>query len=65
MNGMTKSITAAILALLTMSAFGASQKMTCTKTGKKIDKCCCEMKSGKFYCKFTKQTYDKCCCEGM
>ena len=55
-----------IVTLLSMSAFGASQKtMTCTKTGKKIDKCCCEEKNGKFYCKLTKKTYDQCCCEGM
>ena len=32
-------------------------------TGKPMDKCCCEMKNGKFYCPFTKKTYDKCCCE--
>lgn len=64
-NEMKKSITAVLLGLLTVTAFGTSQKMTCTKTGKKIDKCCCEMKDGKFYCKLTKQTYDKCCCEGM
>ena len=62
---MKKSIIVALVVSLTLSMFGASQQMTCTKTGKKIDKCCCEMKSGKFYCKFTKQTYDKCCCEGM
>ena len=63
---MKKSITTIVLALLTLTAFGASQKpMTCKVTGKKIDKCCCEMKSGKFYCTLTKKTYDKCCCDGM
>ena len=62
---MKKTITAALLAVLTLSAFGASQKMTCTKTGKKIGKCCCEEKNGEFYCTLTKQTYDECCCEGM
>ncbi len=54
-----------VLGLLAASAFGAEQKMTCRVTGKKLDKCCCEMKDGKFYCKLTKKTYDKCCCEGM
>ncbi len=62
---MKTSIRAVVIALLTLTAFGASEKMTCTKTGKKIDQCCCEVKNGKFYCKLTKQTYDQCCCEGM
>ena len=53
------------LAVLASSALGAGQKITCRETGKKLDKCCCEMKNGKFYCKLTKKTYDKCCCEGM
>jgi hypothetical protein len=52
-----------ILAVLAISAFGAKQKMTCRLTGKTMDKCCCEMKDGKFYCTFTKKTYDKCCCD--
>jgi hypothetical protein len=42
---------------------GAGQKMTCRETGKTMDKCCCEMKDGKFYCKLTKKTYDQCCCD--
>jgi len=46
------------LAILASSAFGAEQKITCRVTGKKMDKCCCEMKDGKFYCKLTKKTYD-------
>jgi hypothetical protein len=54
--------TALTLALLATTASGASQKMTCRETGKTMDKCCCEMKNGKFYCPFTKKTYDKCCC---
>jgi hypothetical protein len=64
---MTKAIlrAALIIAVAATTAFGASQKMTCTKTGKKIDKCCCEDKNGKFYCTLTKKAYDKCCCEGM
>jgi hypothetical protein len=37
--------------------------MTCRKTGKTMDKCCCEMKDGKFYCKLIKKTYDQCCCD--
>jgi hypothetical protein len=49
------------LAVLAASAFGAEQNMTCRETGKTMDKCCCEMKDGKFYCPFTKKTYDKCC----
>jgi hypothetical protein len=52
-----------LLALLAATAFGATQKMTCRVTGKTMDTCCCEMKSGKFYCPFTKKTYDECCCE--
>ena len=52
-----------ILAMLTTTAFGASQKMTSRETGKRIDKCCCEMKDGKFYCRLTKKTYDQCCCD--
>ncbi len=51
------------LAALACSAFGAGQKTTCRITGKTMDKCCCEMKSGKFYCKLTKKTYDQCCCD--
>jgi hypothetical protein len=52
-----------VLALLATSAFGAGQKMTCRETGNAMDKCCCEMKDGKFYCKLTKKTYDQCCCD--
>ena len=44
-------------------AFGAEQKTTCRITGKTVDKCCCEMKDGKFYCTLTKKTYDQCCCD--
>ena len=51
------------LAVLASSAFGTEQKITCRETGKKMDKCCCEMKGGKFYCKLTKKTYDQCCCD--
>jgi len=50
------------VALLATSGFGA-EKTTCRITGKTMDKCCCEMKAGKFYCKFTKKTYDECCCD--
>ena len=52
-----------VLGILAISAFGAGQKMTCRVTGKTLDKCCCEMKDGKFYCKLTKKTYDQCCCD--
>jgi hypothetical protein len=63
---MYKSLIAIILAVVMLNAVSAEQKkMTCTKTGKKIDACCCEEKNGRFYCKLTKETYDKCCCEGM
>jgi hypothetical protein len=51
------------LAVLASSALGASQTITCRVTGKTMDKCCCEMKGGKFYCKLTKKTYDQCCCD--
>ena len=51
------------LTVLATSTFAAQQKMTCRITGKSMDKCCCEMKSGKFYCKLTKKTYDQCCCD--
>jgi len=47
--------TGLILAVLAITAFGAEQKMTCRETGKTMDKCCCEMKGGKFYCPFTKK----------
>jgi hypothetical protein len=62
---MKKSILTIGLALVVLasSAFGAAQKMTCRVTGKTLDKCCCEMKNGKFYCKLTKKTYDQCCCD--
>jgi hypothetical protein len=52
-----------VLALFAGIGFGAEQKMTCRVTGKTLDKCCCEMKDGKFYCKLTKKTYDDCCCD--
>ncbi len=52
-----------VLALFAGIAFGAEHKMTCRVTGKTLDKCCCEMKDGKFYCKLTKKTYDDCCCD--
>jgi len=42
-------------AVLATSALGAEQKITCRVTGKTMDKCCCEMKDGKFYCKLTKK----------
>ncbi len=63
-DDMKKSILSVGLALavLASSALGASQKITCRVTGKTMDKCCCEMKNGKFHCKLTKKTYDQCCC---
>ncbi len=62
---MKKTILSAslVLALLATATFGTEQRITCKITGKTIDKCCCEMKNGKFYCKLTKKTYDKCCCD--
>jgi hypothetical protein len=51
------------LAVFASSALGASQKITCRVTGKTMDKCCCEMKDGKFYCKLIKKTYGQCCCD--
>jgi hypothetical protein len=51
------------LAFLANSALGASQKIICRVIGKTMDKCCCEIKGGKFYCKLTKKTYDQCCCD--
>jgi len=60
---MRKLVIPAILSLVTLSTFGAAQKITCRVTGKKMDTCCCEQKNGKFYCKLTKQTYDECCCD--
>jgi hypothetical protein len=53
----------AVLAILLSSGFAQEKKMTCRVTGKTLDKCCCEMKNGKFYCKLTKKTYDDCCCD--
>jgi hypothetical protein len=55
--------TGMMLAVLAITAFGGEQNMTCRETGKTMDKCCCEMKGGKFYCPFTKKTYDQCCCD--
>ncbi len=52
-----------VLALLSTSVFGAGQKMTCRKTGKRMNQCCCEVKDSKFYCTLTKKAYDKCCCD--
>jgi hypothetical protein len=56
---MKKSILAVglVLAVFASSAIGAGQKMTCRLTGKTMERCCCEMKGGKFYCPFTKKTY--------
>jgi hypothetical protein len=51
------------LAVFLTSAFAEQHKMTCRITGKKLDKCCCEMKNGKFHCKLTKKTYNQCCCD--
>jgi hypothetical protein len=51
------------LALLASSAISAGQKMTRRVPGKTLNKCCCEIKDGKFYCKLTKKTYDQCCCD--
>jgi len=51
------------LAVLAASAFGAPQKITCRVTGKKVDQCRYEMKSGKFSCPFTMKTYDQRCCD--
>ena len=48
-----------ICAVSTSSDGGRLLRMT----GKTMDKCCCEMKDGKFYCKLTKKTYDQCCCD--
>jgi len=64
-NDMKNSILSVglVLALFAGTAFGVEQKMTCRVTGKTMDKCCCEMKDGKFYCKLTKKTYDQCCCD--
>ncbi len=44
-----------VLALVATSAFAVGQKFTCRETGKTMDKCCCEMRGGKFYCKLTKK----------
>ena len=52
-----------VLAMLAITAFGATQKMTCRATGKTMAQCCCELKADKFYCKLAKKTYDKCCCD--
>jgi hypothetical protein len=57
-----KLVTVVLLAL-TLSAFGASEKIKCRITGKTMDQCCCEMKNGKFYCKLNQKTYDQCCCD--
>jgi hypothetical protein len=62
-NQLKNSVILALICWLTLSAFGASQKTICRITGKTMDKCCCEMKDGKFYCKLTKKTYDECCCD--
>jgi len=52
---------ALILAALATPLDAATWK--CRETGKTLNKCCCEMKDGKFTCRLTKQTYDKCCCD--
>ena len=60
-----------LLPLLMAMAIGsvastASQKMTCTFTGKELKTCCCEpQKNGKLLCKLAKKEVDKCCCTGM
>ena len=57
-----------LLAALVIATMGsaASQKMTCTLTGKEVKACCCEsQKNGKLLCKLAKKEVDKCCCTGM
>jgi len=60
---MRKLTMIALVCSLTLGACAESHKTTCRITGKTMDKCCCEMKDGKFYCKLTKKTYDDCCCD--
>ena len=55
----------AALAIGTIAS-GASQRMTCTLTGKEVKTCCCEQqKNGKLLCKLAKKEVDKCCCTVM
>jgi len=48
-----------ICAVSTSSDRGRLLRMT----GKRMDKCCCEMKGGKLYCKLSKKTYNQWCCD--
>ena len=55
--------TAMLLLFAALSVAGSTKQLTCSLTGKKIDKCCCEQNFGKLYCTPAKKTIEKCCCE--
>ena len=66
MNLITKWLPLLMALAIVTIASAASQKMTCTLTGKELKTCCCEsQKNGKLFCKLAKREVDKCCCTGM
>ncbi len=56
-----------LVASLGLAARQKTEKATlvCSLTNKKIEKCCCEQRGGKFYCTLAKKTTDKCCCKSL
>jgi len=66
MNRLRKLLPLLVAIAIGSVASTASQKMTCTLTGKEVKTCCCEpQKNGKLLCKLAKKEVDKCCCTGM
>ena len=56
MNVITKWLPLVAALAIGTIASAASQKMTCTLTGKEVKTCCCEpQKNGKLFCKLAKK----------
>ena len=66
---MKRAIPVVLGALLFTSLLGASssdpgkEKLRCTLTNTKLEKCCCRQKEWKLYCPLAKKTIEKCCCK--
>jgi hypothetical protein len=63
------ALSIAVVALVAVIAFWAIPQgvqseagVTCTLTGKTVDKCCCETRDGKIYCPLADKTLEECCC---
>lgn len=66
---MRRLIPFALGALLFTNLLAASpeapkkERLRCTLTNTKVEKCCCQQKDKKLYCPLAKKTIEKCCCE--